>query len=146
MRRLLLTAALFAALGGGARAETTILPGYWESDNHLSFVLEQDSSSRKCISPAQVESYLAGPVTRHYACVYDRRRVGGGQVRLAGECTDRNGIRIGVDITGSYTRTSFDLNAQLSGNLLGLPMVGTATTRARRISDVCPDAAAGASR
>jgi hypothetical protein len=143
MRLLAITAVLAALPMAAAQAETTILPGYWQSDNHLSFLLEQDSSSKKCITPEQVDNYLAGPVTKHYSCVYDRRHVADGQVHLKGQCTDKNGIKIDVDITGTYTRTSFDLNAQLSGNMLGLPMVGAASTRARRISEMCPDPAAG---
>jgi len=127
-----------AAVALPALAERTILPGYWESANHTSVVFEQDSTSRKCLTPDLVESYLAGPVTHHYTCAYDRREVGDGKVRLVGECVDRNGIHMKVDIHGDYMPESFHLKAKLLANLGGLPIEGTATTDAHRISAVCP--------
>jgi hypothetical protein len=51
---------------------------------------------------------------------------------------DRNGIRMKVDIHGDYTPESFHLKAKLLANLAGLPIEGTATTNAHRISADCP--------
>jgi hypothetical protein len=121
-----------------ALAAPPILPGYWESTNQTSFIIEQTSTSRKCITAALAQSYLTGPSNNHYTCVYDRSVVGAGKVALAGQCVDNGGRKIHVDISGDYTKTSFDLTAQLAANLYGLPLEGTAITRAHRISDVCP--------
>ena len=138
MRCMAIAAALLWASAGAATAETTILPGYWESANHLSFVLEQDSTSRKCITPAQVENYLAGPANNHYSCVYEHRQIGEGAVHLAGQCTDNNGMKMDVAIAGTYTPESFHLKAQLHTKFATLPIAGSASIDAHRLSAECP--------
>jgi hypothetical protein len=52
--------AMLAASPGLVQAATTILPGFWESKNHSELLITQDSTDKKCITPAQVESYLSG--------------------------------------------------------------------------------------
>lgn len=136
MKAFLTIAALAAATP--ALAEAPILPGYWESTNHVSFVLEQETTSRKCITAALAESYLTGPSNNHYSCVYNHSEVGDGKVALGGQCVDNGGRKVHVDINGTYTKTSFELDAQLSAQLLGLPLTGTATTKAHRLSEICP--------
>jgi hypothetical protein len=131
-------AAPILALAVPAMAGTTILPGYWESRNHSELLITQDSTDRKCITPAQVESYLSGPANSHYVCTYDQRAIGGGAVRLAGECVDRNGMRMGVAIAGTYTLESFHLKAQLHTTFASLPISGMASIDARRLSAACP--------
>lgn len=138
MKAFLIAAALAAASASPALAESPILPGYWESSDHTSFVIEKDSTSHKCITAALAESYLTGPSNNHYTCVYDRTQVGDGKVALAGQCTDNGGHKVHVDITGVYTKTSFELDAQLAANLFGLPLTGSAVTKAHRVSEICP--------
>lgn len=126
------------ALAMPAAAATTILPGYWESANHLQLLVTKDSTDRKCITPEQVESYLTGPNNSHYTCTYTNRTVGGGHVRLVGECVDKSGIHMNVVLAGTYTPESFQLKAKFEANLAGLPMQGSATTDAHRLSAECP--------
>ena len=136
----LLALSIAPALGliAPAMAENTILPGYWESRNHSELLVSQDSTDRKCITPDQVESYLTGPTNRHYSCTYDRRSVGGGAVRLAGQCVDKNGLRLDVGISGTYTPESFHLKAKLHTVFASLPIDGAASIDARRLSADCP--------
>ncbi|HEY2658408.1 MAG TPA: DUF3617 family protein [Caulobacteraceae bacterium] len=141
MSRLSLFALMVApalGLAAPALADTTILPGYWESRNHSELLTTQDSTDRKCITPAQVESYLTGPANRHYSCTYDRRSVGGGSVQLAGQCIDKNGLRLDVAIAGTYTPESFHLKAKLRTAFATLPIVGAASIDAHRLSADCP--------
>ena len=119
-------------------AATTILPGFWESKNHSELLTTQDSTDRKCITPAQVESYLSGPANNHYSCTYDRRSVGDGAVKLAGRCVDNNGMKMDVAIAGTYTPESFHLKAQLRTKFASLPIAGSASIDARRLSAECP--------
>jgi hypothetical protein len=121
-----------------ALAATTILPGFWESKNHSELLVTQDSTDRKCITPAQVETYLSGPANNHYTCTYDHRSVGDGAVRLAGRCVDNNGMKMDVAIAGTYTPESFHLKAQLHTKFATLPIAGSASIDARRLSAECP--------
>lgn len=128
---------LFAAAPALA-AENPILPGYWESTNQSDLIIKQRSVTRKCITPSQVNEYLTGPANNHYSCVYDRREVGGGSVKLGGQCTDNNGLKMDVAIAGTYTPESFHLNAQLRTKFASLPIAGTASIDAHRLSAECP--------
>jgi len=119
-------------------AATTILPGFWESKNHSELLTTQDSTDRKCITPAQVESYLSGPANNHYTCTYDHRSVGDGEVKLAGRCVDNNGMKMDVAIAGTYTPESFHLKAQLRTKFASLPIAGSASIDAHRLSAECP--------
>jgi hypothetical protein len=136
--RIALAVAPIAALALPALAESPILPGYWESKNHSDVLISQSSIDRKCLTAAQVNSYLTGPVNNHYACVYDHRTIGDGAVRLSGHCVDNNGVKFTVAITGAYTPESFHLDAELHTRLATLPIMGTASTDAHRLSAECP--------
>ena len=142
VHRVILAAAPILALAVPAMAATTILPGYWESRNHSELLITQDSTDRKCITPAQVESYLTGPANSHYTCTYDQRSVGDGAVHLAGQCVDKSGLRLGVAIAGTYTPESFHLKAQLRTTFASLPIAGMASIDAHRLSPDCPTAEA----
>jgi hypothetical protein len=137
VNRAVLIALPLLALAVPAAAATTILPGYWESVNHVQVLMTKDSTDRKCITPEQVESYLSGPSNNHYTCTYTSRSVGGGAVHLAGQCVD-SGVHFNVVLNGTYTPESFHLKAKLDGNLSGLPLSGFATTDAHRLSADCP--------
>jgi hypothetical protein len=140
LQLLALATALALGSAAAATAQDTILPGYWESRNHSELLVTQDSTDRKCITPAQVESYLTGPTNRHYSCTYDHRAVGGGVVKLAGQCVDKNGLHMDVGISGTYTPESFHLKAKLHTVFASLPIEGTASIDAHRISAECPSA------
>ncbi len=137
VRQVLLVAVLTAS-PSLVRAATTILPGFWESKNHSELLITQNSTDKKCITPAQVESYLSGPANSHYTCVYDHREVGDGVVKLAGQCVDKSGMKMDVAIAGTYTPESFHLKAQLRTKFATLPIGGVASIDARRLSAECP--------
>jgi hypothetical protein len=141
MKRLIPFLAACAALVGpaaAAAAQTAIEPGYWESTNKLLSPIKQTSVEKRCITPADVDKFMAGPSNRHYACTYPTRIIQGGKITLAGSCVSKKGRRVKVSGEGSYTRTSFNLTADIATEFLGLPIAGRASTEARRIGDVCP--------
>lgn len=138
-------AALLVASSGtpaaGAGAASPILPGYWESENHVSFPVNDNSTSRQCITPQQVSEFLSGPSSKHFKCSYSKSRAAGGKVSAEGVCVDKNGIRSNVAVEGVYTDTSFDLNAEVRIMIGGVPIPIQASTKARRIAETCPSEA-----
>lgn len=143
MRRL--TPILFAAAAAAPAAlaaETTILPGYWESTNRLISPVRSSSVERRCITPADVDKFLAGPSNRHYACTYPNKSIGGGRIAMKGSCVSKKGRRVAVSGEGSYTPTSFYLEATVATTFFGIPIAGRASTNAHRISDSCPEVGA----
>lgn len=147
---LLLIALAAAASAGAASAATTILPGYWESTNRLLSPIKQSKTEKRCITPADVDKFLAGPSNRHYACTYPTKVFSGGRITLKGTCVSKKGRKVAVRGSGAYTPTSFNLTAEIATEFLGLDIAGKASTDARRIADTCPppepkpDAKAGA--
>jgi hypothetical protein len=140
----LLAALALAAPAAAQPNDQPIQPGYWESTNRLLSPIHTSKVERRCITPADVDKFLAGPSNHHYDCTYPTRVVAGGFIRMAGVCTERKGGRqVKVSGYGSYTPTSFTLTANIATQLLGLPISGRAMTEARRIGDSCPDDAAG---
>ena len=126
------------ALAGAAQAATTILPGYWESTNRLLSPIKQSKTEKRCITPADVDKFLAGPSNRHYACTYPTKVFSGGRITLKGTCVSKKGRKVAVQGSGSYTPTSFNLTAEIATEFLGLDIAGKASTEARRIADACP--------
>ena len=135
---LLLIALAAAASAGAASAATTILPGYWESTNKLISPIKQSKTEKRCITPAEVDKFLAGPSNRHYACTYPTKVFSGGRITLKGTCVSKGGRKVAVQGSGTYTPTSFTLTAEIAMELLGLDVTGKASTEARRIGDTCP--------
>ena len=136
-----LALALTAGLAGAApavAATTAILPGYWESTNRLLSPIKQTKTEKRCITPADVDKFMAGPSNRHYACTYPTKVIAGGRIRLKGTCVSKKGRKVAVEGAGAYTPTSFNLTADIATEFLGLDIAGKASTEARRIGDVCP--------
>ena len=123
---------------GPAQASSAIQPGYWESTNRLLSPIRQTSVERRCITPADVEKFMAGPSNRHYACTYPTRVIADGKITLKGACISKKGRKVAVQGSGDYTPTSFNLTADVATELFGLDISGRASTEARRIGDVCP--------
>lgn len=134
---LLIALAALAPAGAG-QAATTILPGYWESTNRLLSPIKQSKTEKRCITPADVDKFLAGPSNRHYACTYPTKVFSGGRITLKGTCVSKKGRKVAVQGSGSYTPTSFTLTAEIATEFLGLDIAGKASTEARRIADTCP--------
>jgi hypothetical protein len=136
---LLTVAALAAPAAAQPGAAPPIQPGYWESTNELLSPIHSVKVERRCITPADVDKFLAGPSNHHYDCVYPTHVVDNGMIQMSGTCVERKGGRkVKVDGQGVYTPTSFNLNARVATHFLGIPLSGRAATEARRIGDVCP--------
>jgi len=133
------TALLGATTTASAFAPSAIRPGYWETTNALTSPIRSTSVEKKCITPADVEKFMAGPSNRHYACSYPTRVIAHGKISLKGTCSSKKGQKVAVSGAGSYTPTSFTLSADIATEWLGIPISGKATTSAHRLSDVCPD-------
>lgn len=140
---ILLGSALLAASSASAEpsaAGSPIEPGYWESTNRLLSPIQQSKVERRCITPADVDKFLAGPSNRHYDCTYPDRRISGGVIRLSGTCVKRKGGGQPIQVSGEgvYSRDSFSINAVIATEFAGIPLSGRASTEARRIADACP--------
>lgn len=144
MTRLILAALIASAApavapaSAFAAAPPPIQPGYWESTNKLLSPIRQTKVERRCITPAEVDKFLAGPSNRHYKCTYPHKIISGGKISLKGTCVSKKGREVAVEGSGAYNSTSFNLTASIATEFLGLDIAGKASTEARRIGDVCP--------
>lgn len=121
-----------------AAAAPPITPGYWESTNKLLSPIRQTSTEKRCITPADVEKFMAGPSNRHYKCTYPVNIIANGKITLKGACVSKKGQKVAVQGSGEYTPTSFTLTADIATEFWGLDIAGRARTEARRIADTCP--------
>ncbi|MGA0604515.1 DUF3617 domain-containing protein [Phenylobacterium sp. VNQ135] len=135
---LLLAALPVLATSAAHAAPQAIQPGYWESTNKLLSPIRQTKVERRCITPAEVDKFMAGPSNRHYKCTYPHKVIEGGRISLKGTCVSKKGRKVAVEGSGAYTQTSFNLTASIATEFLGLDIAGKASTEARRIGDVCP--------
>ena len=134
-------AVIAALIGWGAAAtafgaDAPVLPGYWRSVNKSNFVVTKVTEDKRCLTAAQVNTFMTNPSNKHYKCEYTTRDVSDGKIRLHGTCVDKKGLTVQIDAAGEYSAEWFKLSAKWSLN--GLPVGGTASTDARRISAVCP--------
>jgi hypothetical protein len=114
------------------------LPGYWEMQNTWVFVLHFKTVDRKCFSAADVGNVLQGPSNAHYQCAYPMRQVGDGRLSLSGTCVETHGQVAQIKAAGTYEPTAFQLKVELRTRLAGVPLRGTGSTVARRLSATCP--------
>lgn len=125
-----------------ASGEQPIQPGYWESVNRVLSPIHSQRVERRCVTPADIDKFLAGPSNHHYDCTYPTHVVENGVIQMSGLCVERKGGRkVKVSGQGVYTPTSFTLHATIATHFLGIPLSGRATTEAHRIGDVCPQEA-----
>ena len=129
---------LVVAVPAVAAGQPAITPGYWESTNKLLSPIKQSSTEKRCITPADVDKFMAGPSNRHYACTYPTKVIADGKITLKGTCVSKKGQKVAVRGTGEYTPTSFTLTADIATEFFGLDIAGRAQTEARRIGDTCP--------
>ena len=143
-RRLLLAAAIatpalmLSAAAPQAQSTNTILPGYWEYTSRIQFGISSSDTENRCVRANEINRFFNGPSNRHYTCDYPTRVVGDGRMRFEGTCRDRRGRTVDVTASGTYTPTSFEMQARLEGRFLGIPVSPTGTIRARRLSATCP--------
>ena len=138
-----LLAALAVAAPAAAKTaaeEPPIQPGYWESTNRVLSPIRTKKVERRCLTPADIDKFLAGPSNRHYDCTYPSKVIENGVIRMSGTCVKRKGGggKIKVAGEGYYTPTSFKITATLATELAGIPLSGRASTEAVRIGDTCP--------
>jgi hypothetical protein len=138
IRPALLLVAL-ALAGPAAAAKYPIEPGYWESTNKVLSPIRQTKVERRCIKPADVAKFLAGPSNRHYTCTYPVNVIEHGRITLKGTCVSKKGRKVAIQGSGAYTPTAFNLTADVAVEFLGLDIAGRASTDARRIGDTCPE-------
>jgi hypothetical protein len=138
MTRLTALLLALAAATPAFAAPPPIEPGYWESTNKVLSPIKQTSTERRCITPKDVDKFLAGPSNRHYDCTYPTRVIRDGKITLKGTCVSHKGRKVQVTGAGSYTPTSFTLNAEVAMEFLGLDITGRASTEAHRLGDACP--------
>ena len=136
----LIPASLMLAAPAAAQ-EQTILPGYWDVTNKVSAIISQTKTEKRCITPSEVSKFVMGPSNRHYKCDYPTRVFKDGKIRLKGACATKNGSKAALEATGTYSPTTFTMNAKISTTYAGVPLSGIATTTARRIRETCPAAA-----
>jgi hypothetical protein len=140
---LLAVLALAAPAAAQPSGASPIQPGYWESTNRLLTPFRSEKTERRCITPADVDKFLAGPSNHHYDCTYPVHVVENGVIQMSGVCYEKKGgRRVKVSGEGWYRPTSFALSATIATHFLGIPVSGRATTEAHRIGDACPDDAA----
>lgn len=137
-----LLAAGSVSAGDATLAAATPMPGYWETNNTATFLFSSHSTERKCLTATDVAKFMNGPSNRHYTCEYPSRAVGGGRIRLAGTCATKKGQIAYVTAKGTYSATTFKLEATLKTKIGGIPLSGSAITDAHRLGDDCPPASA----
>jgi hypothetical protein len=131
----------FAVPAAAQGSDTPILPGYWESTNTYNFFGDHTKKEFKCVRPADIEKFFSGPSNRHYKCDYPTRQVGGGNAVFKGQCVDKRGRKVEIEAKGTYTPTSYRLNARIKTSIVGFPLSATGSSVARRVSDTCPPGA-----
>ena len=119
-------------------AEGKPIPGYWEVTNTTTVLISSKKTERRCLVASEINKFLTGPSNRHYDCTYPSRSVGGGKIVLKGSCATKKGQVANVTAQGTYSPTTFKLNATLSTKLGGIPLSGANTTVAKRLGDTCP--------
>lgn len=125
-----------AAAAAPAFAQSTILPGYWESRGSIFFV--DQKPVRKCITASQVDEYMSGPSNRHYTCTYTHKQISGGKADMVGSCVDHKGRRSEVAIHGAYSPTEFNVRWSFHPRVAGLSIPLSGTMQAHRLSATCP--------
>jgi hypothetical protein len=142
MTRLTAAFAAAAVLAGptAAAAQTTILPGYWETTSQILSPFPTSKTERRCIRPEDVEKVLAGSPNHNYTCTYPTREIGGGKIRLGGSCKTRDGEPVPVSSEGVYTSDSLRLDAYVRAKIGALSIPVHARTSGKRLGDICPTA------
>src|ERR1043165_1071331 len=130
--------AALALAASPALAAPPIQPGYWESTNKLLSPIRSTSVEKRCITPADVDKFMAGPSNRHYTCTYPTREIQDGKITLKGTCVSKKGQKVAIAGSGTYTKTSSQWMADVAVEFAGLNIAGRASTEARRIADACP--------
>jgi hypothetical protein len=136
-----LTALLLASAVAAPAAAATAPPietGHWESTNRIVSPIRQTKTENRCIRPADVDKFMAGPSNRHYKCTYPTNVISNGTITLKGTCVSKKGQKVPVVGQGTYTPTSFNLTADVVVEFLGIDVAVRASTEAHKIAESCP--------
>jgi hypothetical protein len=137
----LLSSALISAgalAATAAAAQTTILPGYWETTSQVTSPFPARKTEQRCIRAEDVDKVIAGSPNHNYTCDYPTKQIGGGKIRLAGSCRTKTGDPVPISSEGVYTHDSLQLNATVRVKFGGITVPVHARTTARRLADTCP--------
>jgi len=137
----LLTAGVLAAClaaPNSAAAQSAISPGYWETTSKVTSPFPTRKTERRCIKPHDVTKFMEGKINHIYTCTYPTREIQDGKITLKGTCVSKKGQKVAIAGSGTYTKTSFQLDADVAVEFAGLNIAGRATTEAHRIGDTCP--------
>jgi len=116
-------------------AAEAVEPGYWETTSR---VMGVPRTERRCIRADQVAQFMQGPHNHNYVCTYPVRVVTNGAIRLEGSCKSHHSAPVPVSGHGTFTATTFHMEARVVTHVAGVDIPVHATTDARRISDDCP--------
>jgi hypothetical protein len=142
----------------GGSGGLTIQPGLWEitmemqatqaSDMPAGMTMPQvpPTTIRSCVTPEQVSranaSFLGGSGHGGMECDYSGVTVAGGRIRGTSTCS-RPGMEARVNMDGSFTPTSYDINQQMQATMQGRTMSSTNRLVGRRVGE-CPPGQANA--
>ncbi len=130
---------IVAIVTGAAPAGGGVKPGYWETTSRVLSPIHSVDTERRCVTKEQVRKFMSCYINHHYDCACAEDTVGDGRVAFKGECVDRkNGSKVAVSGSGTYTDTTLSMSADAMFKFMGLPVAGKATIDAKRLSDTCP--------
>jgi hypothetical protein len=140
--RTLLIAALTlgTASAAAAMADTTMLPGYYETVTRIAGK-PGGTTTRDCLSAAEartetVERKLAEALQAP-GCTYSQRSLAGGRFALAGSC-NQDGIKSTFRQTGTYSPTAMTMTNVMTMSTGGKPINLSLLINSRRIAAACP--------
>jgi len=144
MTRLTAAFAVAAVLAGpaAAAAQTTILPGYWETTSQIVSPFPTSKTERRCIKAEDVDKFIAGSPNHNYTCTYPTKEIADGKIRLGGSCKTRDGEPVPVSGEGVYTPDSLRMDAYVKARIGALSIPVHARTSGKRLGDTCPVAEA----
>lgn len=139
----LLAVAASLILSGGAMAQDSIRPGYWESTERVTAPIKSLKTEQRCVTPDDIAKFMSCYINHHYQCTCPQQVIGAGRIAFKGLCVDHNGQRVTIQGSGDFTTTTLHLSAIAGFRLLGLPFEAEAATSAHRLGDICPPGSKG---
>ena len=125
-----------AAISGAAHAQGLLTPGHWENEVVLAAHGDQPFVTRTCMSPEEARPAAELLAEMQSSCDLARSTISGGKIDVAGTCTESDGSKSTLSMTGSYTPTSYQLVLQHG---TADPSVSRSMTlKSRRIAGSCP--------
>ena len=128
---------ILAAASGAAHAQGLLTPGYWENEVVLAAHGNTPFVTRTCMAPEEAKSVEEILGEMQSSCNLTRRTIAGGKIDVAGTCTESDGSKSTLKMTGSFTPTSYQLVLQHG---TADPSVSRSMKlKSRRVASTCPD-------